>query len=222
MALPEGFEPHIISRRRFLWLRERAARLEFSNAAAGALHSLRLQVPGTDLPSKLPGRATLLAAGILALEEIFGAGVEELALYRLSRAQAEDLITRLERGDYAMTIFQTGPRAGELYDQDAITILDSVTKTSSFVQEYEIGDRGTVRLDLNVSAISGSGALFHGQIETRRDSTDSWRVVDAFQPVSAVGSQRRSMSGLDRLIRLAGTIAGSSPTVTLSLSGHAV
>jgi hypothetical protein len=225
VAVPDGFAPYVTTARRFLFLRERAALRDREQGIADAFRARRLEQPGTALTrfGRLPGRATLAAAGVLAVEEVLGAGVDELVSYGLRRSTAEALITSLERIAAKMTTFQSGPHAGETYDEDSVELQASAAKTASFnTAEYELGDRGTLRLLLDATAISGSGASLHVQVETRKNSSDSWRVVDAFVLVTATGSQRRSMSGLDRYVRAACTIAGSSPSVTFSLTGEGV
>ena len=159
---------------------------------------------------------------MLAVEEVVGADVPELRSYGLSVAAAERLIYWLERR--TMTTFDYGPRAGQTYEEDEITLVASAARTASFNSDvYEIGDKGTLRLSLVVSAISGTGALLHAQVETREAyGSGTWRVVDAFGPLTATGTTVRSMSGLDRFVRVVCTIAGSGPSVTFALTGTAV
>lgn len=220
------FEPYVTSARRFLWLGEYNARTrDREYGVADAFRDRRLAQPGTPFSrfGRLPGRTTLAAAGVLAIEEVIGASVDELIEYGLSRTTALALQTALERIAATMTTFQSGPNAGQIYDEDAITLIASTTKTASYTSDtYEAGDRGTLRLDLNVTAISGTGAQMHVQVETRKSSDDSWRVVDAFTAVIATGTQRRTMGGVDRYVRAVCTLAGSSPSVTFSLTGEAV
>lgn len=221
MAVPDGYEPYCTTARRFFFLKEKQARREREQGIADAFRVRRLDVVGTSLTrfGRLPGRATLLANDVIALEEILGASVDELVSYGLRHRTAESLIRSLERIAANMTTFQSGPHAGETYDEDVITLQVSAAKTASFnTDDYELGDRSTMRLLLDVTAVSS--ASLHVQVETRKDSSGSYRVVDAFQIASTVSSQRRTMSGCDRFVRLACTISGTS--VTFSVSGEAV
>jgi hypothetical protein len=166
----------------------------------------------------LPGRSRLLAAGVLALEEVRGADPAELRHYGLDARTAEALIAFLERRE-PMTTFQSGPRAGEIYEQDPVTLLASAARTTSVTTAaYELGDRGTVRLRLDVTVFTGTS--LHCQIETSTDGSTGWRVVDAFAVVGGTGSQDRAMSGCDRYIRAVCTFSGT--TATYSLAGTAV
>lgn len=219
MALPEACTPYVTSARRCLFLAEKERRRTSDTGPADAFRQRRLAQAGTTLPATFPSRTLLLAAGVLAVEEVLGAGVDELRSYGLSLRQAESLVLFTE--GYTMTTFGYGPRAGQFYEEDEVSILASAARTTSGNSDvYEVGDKGTLRLDLDVTAVSGSGTV-HVQIETRKAyGSGDWRVVDAFPVASAVGSQRRSMSGCDRFVRAVYTISGTS--VTFSLTGEAV
>lgn len=213
-------EPSVLTARRFRFLREMGYRRTGQDAGpVTAWRALRLEASGTALPATFPSRALLLDAGVLAVEEVVGASVTELRSYGLSAARAAFLTLWLER--LSMTTFAYGPRVGQHYEEDEVSLLASAARTTSGESDvYEVGDKGTLRLDLDVTAVSGSGTV-HVQIETRKAyGSGDWRVVDAFPVASAVGSQRRSMSGLDRFVRAVYTIGGTS--VTFSLTGEAV
>lgn len=164
----------------------------------------------------------LLAAGVLAVEEVQGAGLDELRSYGLSLPRAHALIRFLE--GFTMTTFQIGPRAGQIYEEDEIELLASGTRTTSGTSEvYELGDKGTLRLDLDVTAVSGTAPRLHVQIETRKAyASGTWRVVDAFDVATAVSAQRRAMSGCDRHVRVVYTLEGTMPSFAFSVSGEAV
>ncbi len=224
MTLPadvDSLVPYVTSHRRYLWLAQQRATREQAGTEA-ALRGRKLEVSATALPASFPSRAVLLAAGVLAVEEVVGADVPELRSYGLSVAAAERLIFFLE--GHTMTTFDYGPRVGQTYEEDEVSLVASAARTASFNSDvYEIGDKGTLRLSLVVSAISGTGALLHAQVETREAySSGTWRVVDAFGPLTATGTTVRSMSGLDRFVRVVCTIAGSGPSVTFALTGTAV
>ena len=211
--------PSITSARRHRFLRERAAERDGEDGAQAVFRSLRLATTGTTLPATFPSRAALITAGVLAVEEVVGAGLDELRSYGLGAQQAATLTLWLHR--YTHMTFSTGPRVGQHYDEDDITLLISALRSASGVSDtYEVGDRGTLRLDLDVTAVSGSGTV-HCQIETRPlYGSGDWRVVDAFPVQSAAGSVRRTMAGCDRFVRVVYTIGGTS--VTFSLTGEAV
>lgn len=225
MTLPTGFYPYITSSRRRLFLLQRERTLTREDGPALAFQVRRLEQPGTPLWRRLPGRSTLLAAGVLAMEEVMGAGVDELRLYGLSRSTAERLITLLEGIPTTMPSFEHGPRVGQIYDQDEVTILASAARTASADSAVcEVGDRSSLRLDLDITAVAGTLPTLHVQIETREEyATGTWRVVDAFTLASSVSAQRKVFAGLDRHVKAVCTIGGTgSPSFTFSLTGEAV
>lgn len=222
MARPSSaadIDPSITSARRHRFLRELAAQRDREDGVQAVFRSLRLATTGTALPATFPSRAALVTAGVLAVEEVIGAGLDELRSYGLGAQQAATLTLWLHR--YHVMNFNYGPLTGQHYEQDDISLLISALRSASGVSDtYEVGDKGTLRLDLDVTAVSGSGTV-HVQIETRAlYGSGDWRVVDAFPLQSAAGSVRRSMSGCDRFVRAVYTIGGTS--VTFSLTGEAV
>jgi len=222
VALPDDIAvPYVTSARRFLWLTQQDRARTGDDGPSDAFRARRLAAPGTSLPATFPARTLLLRAGVRAVEEVVGAAVPELRSYGLTTPQAERLILWLER--LTMTTFSYGPRAGQFYEEDEVTLMASAARTSSTTSEiYEVGDKGTLRLDLDITAVSGTTPSMHVQIETRESySTGTWRVVDAFGPKFVVGSERRSMSGLDRFVRAVCTLAGTTPSFTFSLGGTA-
>lgn len=222
MALPASFAPYVTSPRRYHFLRERERRRTADTGPADAFRGQRLAASGTALPTTFPSRTLLLTAGVLAVEEVVGAGVDELRSYGLSLPRAEALIRFLE--GFTMTTFNYGPRAGQLYEEDEVELLASGTRTASGTSEvYELGDRSTLRLDLDVTAVSGTAPRLHVQVETRKAyASGAWRVVDAFDIATAVSAQRRAMGGCDRFVRVAYTLEGTTPSFAFSVSGEAV
>lgn len=225
MALPAGWVPYVTSVRRWRFLSERRFARWNEPGAAAAMRSLRLSTDSAPLPATLPGRAKLLSADVLALEEVRGAGVAELRTYGLSVGEAEALINRLET-DQELQVprtFQTGPQAGQAYEEDSVTLRASAEATSSGDGDsYELGDRGTLRLALDVTAISGTNPNLHVQVQTRATSDDTWRTLEAFPRVSAIGTTYISVVGCDRYVRLQHALSGTSPRATFSVTGNGI
>lgn len=218
--LPDSYESYTTSRRRYLFRKETALTAR-GDPDSTVWRALRLAEPGTALPTTFPSRAVLLAGDVLAVEEVTGCSVPELVTIGLSTAQAERLILWIER--LTMTVFQSGPRQGQSYDADDVTLRESAAMTSSTTGDwFELGDRGTLRLDLEIAAVSGTNPVLHIQIETARTTSGTARVVDAFALKTATGSERRAMSGCDRFVRYVATLSGTSPSFTFSLTGEAV
>lgn len=221
MAVPQGFVPYTTSHRRYLFRRELDRRDSREDGAAMVFRAKRLAATGTALPVGFPSRTVLLAAGVLAVEEVQGAGLDELRSYGLTLRAAESVLFFLE--GFTMTTFAYGPRIGQFYEEDDVTLLASAARTTSGTSEvYEVGDKATLRLDLAVTEVSGTTPTLHAQVETRAAyGSGTWRVLDAFE-ASAVGSERRVITGADRFVRVAYTLGGTSPGFTFSLTGTAV
>lgn len=85
----------------------------------------------------------------------------------------------------------------------------------------ELGDQNTARLTLNATAVSGTTPSVTVTVETSADGSTGWTSVGAFAAVTAVSSQRKVFTGLDRFIRLNATaVTGTTPSVTYTVSGE--
>lgn len=81
----------------------------------------------------------------------------------------------------------------------------------------KIGDRGTVRLSLDVTACTGSLDV---AIQTSEDGENDWRQIGTFTQATGVTSERKSFGGADAYIRAVFTIVTGPSTFTLE--GEAV
>ncbi len=225
MPIPDDFTPSVTSARRYRFLREKRAGREGEGAAEILFRALRLDTYGTPFPPDFPARAALLAGDVRCVEEARGAAPDELRSYGLTLTQAEAVINRLDTDTDLdpMPTFQSGPRAGQSYEQDDVTLASSAERSATGDgDEYELGDRGTLRLALDVTAASGTTPTLHVQVQTRALSSDTWRTVGAFPIVSATGTTYREFTGCNRYVRTQHTLAGTSPVFTFSVSGNAV
>ena len=84
--------------RRYAFLKMRAAAVELSSLEQ-AWDGIRRGEPGTAIPTTMPARAELVAAGYLAVEELDGADATELTNAGLSPAQAAAVLAALERAN---------------------------------------------------------------------------------------------------------------------------
>lgn len=106
----------------------------------------------------------------------------------------------------------------------AVTLKSSgATTTTGTTTAVEV-DGGTIRLKLDVTAVSGTSPTLDVQLQTSSDSgsSDSWRSLgSAFTQKTATGSQYVSIGGVDRFVRASYTIGGTgSPSFTWSLIGE--
>jgi len=86
----------------------------------------------------------------------------------------------------------------------------------------ELGDKSTVRLDLAVTAASGTSPTLDITIEASPDNS-TWTSVGTFTQATGVTTQHKVFTGLDRYVRSRRTIGGTgSPSFTYSITGEAV
>lgn len=111
---------------------------------------------------------------------------------------------------------------GRSADTLALSLHDSAARTATGTgSSYELGDRGVLRLLLDVTAASGTSPTLDVAVETSYDGS-TWRSVAAFAQKTAAGTERKSFSGCDRFVRITYTIGGTTPSFTFSVSGEAV
>jgi len=111
---------------------------------------------------------------------------------------------------------------GRHADTLPVTLHESAARgASGDGSAVELGDRGTLRLLLDVTAASGTTPSLAVEVETSYDGS-TWRPLGGFTAVATTGSERLSFSGCDRFVRCAYTISGDTPSFTFSVSGEAV
>lgn len=79
---------------------------------------------------------------------------------------------------------------------------------------------GTLRVFLDVTAASGTTPTLDVKFQTRKDAADAWRDIEPTQALTqktAVGTQRKVISGCDRQTRCVATIGGTTPSFTFSV-----
>jgi hypothetical protein len=104
----------------------------------------------------------------------------------------------------------------------SVSLAASSARTASGTgSSVELGDRGTARLLLDVTAASGTLPSLQVDVQTSYDGT-TWRTLGGFTALAAAGSQRASFPGCDRFVRAIWTISGTDPSFTFSVSGEAV
>ena len=110
------------------------------------------------------------------------------------------------------------------YANTADVILQaSAAKTATYQGAWvEIGDRGTLRLKCDVTAISGTPTL-DITVETADDAAGTnTRTLSTFTQKTGVSAEKKSFTGCDRFARVNCTIGGGTPSLTFSVAGEAV
>jgi hypothetical protein len=89
----------------------------------------------------------------------------------------------------------------------------------------EFDDRNDFRGQLTVSAVSGTSPSLTVNVQTSYDNgvTDPWRTLGSFPAQTAAGSTaHQSFPGCDRWIRASWTVAGTTPSFTVGVTGDLV
>ncbi len=111
---------------------------------------------------------------------------------------------------------------GRHADTVPVTLHESAARIASGNgSSVELGDRGTLRLLLDVTAASGTLPSLAVDVQTSYDGS-TWRPLGGFTAKAGTGSERLSFPGGDRFVRCSYTISGTTPSFTFSVSGEAV
>lgn len=111
--------------------------------------------------------------------------------------------------------------AGAIFG-DSVVLVPSAARTSSGSgAAYPMEARIAMRLQLDVTAASGSTPSLTVTVETSGDGS-TWRSAGAFGAKTAVSSERIALSNLDRFVRVSWAISGTTPSFTFSVQGEAL
>ncbi len=112
-----------------------------------------------------------------------------------------------------------GP-AGAIHG-DAVSLLAGTVTAAGSGAPVISGPYSTCRITLTVTAVSGGTPSLTVTAETSADGT-TWTSLGSFPARSAVGSDRRVFTGLDHFIRVSWTVAGTTPSFTVTVNGALV
>lgn len=101
-----------------------------------------------------------------------------------------------------------------------LTLLSSAARTATFTGATVNCSDGSASLLLDVTARSGTTPTLDVTVQTSYDGS-TWRTAGTFAQSTAVGSERKSFTGLDRYVRANGVITGTTPSFTCSVTGEA-
>ena len=182
------------------------------------------QIAWPDLPTAFPSRTKLIAEGYQTVRDLDGADEDELREIGLTKSQAAAVLVAMEQWPPMIPLIrkeyqrQDG-RAAEVYD---VPLIPSAARTATGVSDtIELGDLGTLRLTLAVTAVSGTNPTLDAIVQTSPDGATGWRSVFLYGQKTTTGSDPQSFSNLDRFVRCSFTIGGTLPSLTFSLLGEA-
>jgi hypothetical protein len=103
-----------------------------------------------------------------------------------------------------------------------ICLAAALTETATTEGPWvEIGDKGTLRLLLDVTAHTAGGDTLDVGIQTSKDQS-TVRSLGSFTQSAATGSELKSFTGCDRYVRYVSVLAGSGVSVTYTINGEAI
>lgn len=106
-------------------------------------------------------------------------------------------------------------------------VCDDLTKTKTAItatetsETLDLGARSTLRLDLGVSAASGTTPTLNVAIEHSKDGV-TFTQLGTFAQKTAISSEHKVFGGADRYVRAVFTVGGTTPSFTKALTGFAV
>lgn len=109
------------------------------------------------------------------------------------------------------------------YDE---TLLASTALTATgTTSAMDVGGAGTLRAQVQVSAVSGTTPSLTVTVQTSHDAgaTDAWRTAGAaFSAITSVANSPWQCFVVDRYVRLSYTVSGTTPSLTTTVVGEAV
>jgi hypothetical protein len=115
-----------------------------------------------------------------------------------------------------------GP-GGDVGYGDTFTLVAPGTVTTANGQTggRNVGYIHTLRLNRVVTAASGTTPSLTVIIEHSADNA-TWSTHTTFTAATAVNTERKVLSGLDRYVRARWTVSGTTPSFTWGLTGESV
>jgi len=103
---------------------------------------------------------------------------------------------------------------------ETLSPVASVARTTSSSSGWLSSDEfGTASLTLAVTAATGTVPTLDVVVETRSAAGETERSVGSFAQKTAVASERKTFAGFDDEYRVRWTVAGTTPSLTFSVTG---
>lgn len=85
----------------------------------------------------------------------------------------------------------------------------------------ELGDRNSLRLDLVITAASGTTPTLDIAVQSSPDGT-TWTTVASFAQQTTTATVHKLFGPIDRFVRCNNVVAGTTPSFTFQITGEAV
>lgn len=108
---------------------------------------------------------------------------------------------------------------------DVTVLASGALTTTGQSAAIDVGGAGTLRAQVQVSAVSGTTPSVTVTIQTSHDagSTDAWRTAGAaYSALTSVSNSPYQCFVVDRYVRVAYTVSGTTPSLTTTVVAEAV
>lgn len=147
--------------------------------------------------------AVSLGMPLLTVAEVFGDGTQPVSNYRNSPNMS----------------YTTGN--GRFANVIPITLVTGTIAATASSTGVELGDRNHLRLDIVISAASGTTPTLDVAVQTSPDNA-TWTTVASFAQQTTTATVHKLFGPIDRFVRVTETITGTTPSFTRTISGEAV
>lgn len=109
--------------------------------------------------------------------------------------------------------------------QDVTVLGSGALTTTGQSSAIDVGGAGTLRAQVQVSAVSGTTPSVTVTIQTSHDAgvADAWRTAgSAFSAITSVANSPWQCFAVDRYVRVSYTVSGTTPSLTTTVVGEAV
>ena len=112
-------------------------------------------------------------------------------------------------------------RSGRWSSAQVATLIPSTVLAvgTASTNAAELGDRGTVRTNVNVSAVTGTSPTLDVIMQTSEDGATNWVDLGSISEMTAAGSQRKIFPACDRFVRAQYTVGGVAPVSSVTEGG---
>lgn len=109
--------------------------------------------------------------------------------------------------------------------QDLVLLASTAITATGTTTGQDVGGAGTLRVQAQVSAVSGTTPSFTLTVQTSHDNnaSDPWRTAGAaFTALTAVSNSPWQSFVVDRFVRLSYVVSGTTPSLTTTVVAEAV
>lgn len=106
---------------------------------------------------------------------------------------------------------------------DLVVLPSAVHGTeTNIATNIDVDDRSSgLRVQVNVTAISGAGATLTPFVEDSVDGGATWNVIDTIPPITTVSRVVRNIAApYGSLVRLRHSVSGTSPSITFAVHAY--